>query len=148
MIEYKDAVSLPTCVQPAKYANIPVRLLNTMEPTANSLATSCIGVLLKRKLPFAEGQHFDNLISGEHDNKSLDAVLQAVEYTSCLLYTSLGETVAQEDMSWIYIFITGFVVGLLALFTPCVWPIIPMTVSFFLKRSKDKKKGIRDAWGR
>ena len=42
--------------------------------------------------------------------------------------------------------ITGFLGGLLALFTPCVWPIIPMTVSFFLKRSKDKKKGIRDAW--
>ena len=59
---------------------------------------------------------------------------------------SLGETTLQEDMSWIYIFITGFAGGLLALFTPCVWPIIPMTVSFFLKRSKDKKKGIRDAW--
>ena len=59
---------------------------------------------------------------------------------------ALGEIVSQEDMSWIYIFITGFVGGLLALFTPCVWPIIPMTVSFFLKRSKDKKKGIRDAW--
>lgn len=59
---------------------------------------------------------------------------------------ALGETVSQEDMSWIYIFITGFVGGLLALFMPCVWPIIPMTVSFFLKRSKDKKKGIRDAW--
>ena len=59
---------------------------------------------------------------------------------------SLGETTSQEDMPWIYIFITGFAGGLLALFTPCVWPIIPMTVSFFLKRSKDKKKGIRDAW--
>ena len=59
---------------------------------------------------------------------------------------SLGETTSQEDMSWIYIFITGFAGGLLSLFTPCVWPIIPMTVSFFLKRSKDKKKGIRDAW--
>ena len=59
---------------------------------------------------------------------------------------ALGETTSQEDMSWIYIFITGFAGGLLALFTPCVWPIIPMTVSFFLKRSKDKKKGIRDAW--
>lgn len=59
---------------------------------------------------------------------------------------SLGETTSQDDMSWIYIFITGFAGGLLALFTPCVWPIIPMTVSFFLKRSKDKKKGIRDAW--
>ena len=59
---------------------------------------------------------------------------------------ALGEEHTQEDMSWIYIFITGFLGGLLALFTPCVWPIIPMTVSFFLKRSKDKKKGIRDAW--
>ena len=59
---------------------------------------------------------------------------------------SLGEEHSQDDMSWIYIFITGFLGGLLALFTPCVWPIIPMTVSFFLKRSKDKKKGIRDAW--
>ena len=59
---------------------------------------------------------------------------------------ALGEEHGQEDMSWIYIFITGFLGGLLALFTPCVWPIIPMTVSFFLKRSKDKKKGISDAW--
>ena len=59
---------------------------------------------------------------------------------------SYGETTSQEDMSWFYIFITGFLGGLLALFSPCVWPIIPMTVSFFLKRSKDKKKGIRDAW--
>ncbi|CCY81584.1 putative thiol:disulfide interchange protein DsbD [Prevotella sp. CAG:1185] len=39
----------------------------------------------------------------------------------------------------------GLVGGFVALFTPCVWPIIPMTVSFFLKRTKDKKKGIRDA---
>ncbi|MGN0053122.1 MAG: cytochrome c biogenesis protein CcdA [Bacteroides sp.] len=59
---------------------------------------------------------------------------------------AMGEASSQQDMSWIYIFFTGLVGGLLALFTPCVWPIIPMTVSFFLKRSKDKKKGIRDAW--
>ena len=57
---------------------------------------------------------------------------------------AMGET-AGTSSSWLYIFITGFLGGLLALFTPCVWPIIPMTVSFFLKRSKDKKKGIRDA---
>ena len=56
------------------------------------------------------------------------------------------ETANTANQSWFIIFITGFVGGLLALFTPCVWPIIPMTVSFFLKRSKDKKKGIRDAW--
>lgn len=57
-----------------------------------------------------------------------------------------GEDQTASDRSWIYILFTGFVGGLLALFTPCVWPIIPMTVSFFLKRTKDKKKGIRDAW--
>ena len=59
---------------------------------------------------------------------------------------SFGEHAGEESMSWIYIFLTGLAGGLLALFTPCVWPIIPMTVSFFLKRTKDKKKGIRDAW--
>ncbi len=53
---------------------------------------------------------------------------------------------SSKSHSWIYIFFAGVVGGLLALFTPCVWPIIPMTVSFFLKRTKDKKKGIRDAW--
>lgn len=46
---------------------------------------------------------------------------------------------------WYYIFFLGFVGGLVALFTPCVWPIIPMTVSFFLKRSGNRRKGIRDA---
>lgn len=50
------------------------------------------------------------------------------------------------DRSLFYIFLLGLLGGLIALFTPCVWPIIPMTVSFFLKRAKDdKKKGIKDA---
>ena len=57
-----------------------------------------------------------------------------------------GTNTQSQERSWIYILFTGFIGGLLALFTPCVWPIIPMTVSFFLKRTKDKKKGIRDAW--
>ncbi|KAA6349558.1 Thiol:disulfide interchange protein DsbD [termite gut metagenome] len=56
-----------------------------------------------------------------------------------------GETPSQKDNTWIYILLTGFAGGLLALFTPCVLPIIPMTVSFFLKRSDNKKKAIRDA---
>lgn len=60
--------------------------------------------------------------------------------------SQLGEQTNTESHSWLYIFFAGFIGGLLALFTPCVWPIIPMTVSFFLKRTKDKKKGIRDAW--
>ena len=50
------------------------------------------------------------------------------------------------DHSLLYILLMGFVGGLLAVAMPCIWPIIPMTVSFFLKRAKsDKKKGVKDA---
>lgn len=49
------------------------------------------------------------------------------------------------DISLWLIFLAGLAGGLLALFTPCVWPIIPMTVSFFLKRSDNKSRGRRDA---
>ena len=71
--------------------------------------------------------------------------------------TSLWQPVVKElsalngdegthNRSLFYIFLMGLLGGLVALFTPCVWPIIPMTVSFFLKRAKDdRKKGIRDA---
>ena len=54
-------------------------------------------------------------------------------------------TVTTTDTSWLFIFLAGFLGGLIALLTPCVWPMIPMTVSFFLKRTKDRKKAIRDA---
>ena len=54
-------------------------------------------------------------------------------------------TVSATDTSWLFIFFAGFLGGLVALLTPCVWPMIPMTVSFFLKRTKDRSKAIRDA---
>lgn len=47
--------------------------------------------------------------------------------------------------SWWKIFLWGFGGGLLALLTPCVWPMIPMTVSFFLKKSKSRSRAITDA---
>ena len=56
-----------------------------------------------------------------------------------------GEDLADQSLLWLLLM--GFVAGLLAVCMPCIWPIIPMTVSFFLKRSKDdKKRGIRDAF--
>ncbi len=50
-----------------------------------------------------------------------------------------------SDSSLLFIFLAGFAGGFIALLTPCVWPMIPMTVSFFLKRTKNKKKAIKDA---
>lgn len=61
------------------------------------------------------------------------------------LKTFGDSTVSATDTSWLFIFLAGFLGGLIALLTPCVWPMIPMTVSFFLKRTKDRKKAIRDA---
>ena len=65
------------------------------------------------------------------------------------LWTPVIKELAKFDKpvsnSLLYIFLAGLVGGFLALFTPCVWPIIPMTVSFFLKRNKDRKKAIREA---
>ena len=54
-------------------------------------------------------------------------------------------TISAVDTSWLFIFFAGFLGGLIALLTPCVWPMIPMTVSFFLKRTQNRKKAIHDA---
>ncbi len=74
----------------------------------------------------------------------------AEETSSSDLYTPvISELKAYEDnpvdSSLLYIFLAGFAGGFLALLTPCVWPIIPMTVSFFLKRNKERSKAIREA---
>ena len=83
------------------------------------------------------------------EEPSVSSTISTADYWAPVIdkLNAFGEETAQTtNQSWFYIFFAGFIGGLLALFTPCVWPIIPMTVSFFLKRSKDKKKGIRDAW--
>ncbi len=60
-------------------------------------------------------------------------------------YSINESTASVSQSSWWGILIMGFVGGLLALLTPCVWPMIPMTVSFFLKTTKDRSKSIRNA---
>ena len=56
-----------------------------------------------------------------------------------------NKDITDTEISWWIIFFEGLLGGFLALFTPCVWPIIPMTVSFFLKRNKEQTKAIREA---
>ena len=55
----------------------------------------------------------------------------------------IGET--QKESNWM-VFILGFLGGFIALLTPCVFPMIPLTVSFFTKQSKTRKKGIFNAF--
>ena len=59
-----------------------------------------------------------------------------------------GEEVVQEEEEeegLVGTFLLGFLLGLAALFTPCVFPMIPMTVSFFTKQSKNRADGIKNA---
>ena len=90
--------------------------------------------------PVAEaGANTDSTAMGESDLSQLwQPVINELQHYN-------GDTGATEGMSWWIIFLEGLLGGFIALFTPCVWPIIPMTVSFFLKRNKDRAKAIREA---
>ena len=74
-------------------------------------------------------------------NESLSWWTPVIDELKAMGYATASAT----DRPYIYIFIAGFLGGLLALLTPCVWPMIPLTVSFFLKRAKSRKKAIGDA---
>lgn len=83
----------------------------------------------------------DSLLSDSASSQTPDSLFSATSFPSL----PTGQNESEASGAW-SLFLMGFLGGLLALFTPCVWPVIPMTVSFFLKRSKDKRKGIRDAF--
>lgn len=145
-LEY-GACNDENCLPPTQ---VPFQFSGKVEGAAKEAAAATAE--MKAETQFAEQETAADTVSvaaiGGADGPTEINVTDKVDLWKPVIneLQSLGETTSQEDMSWIYIFITGFAGGLLALFTPCVWPIIPMTVSFFLKRSKDKKKGIRDAW--
>ena len=70
--------------------------------------------------------------------------INATQYAgTCDDNTSDGSS---DGASWVSLFLLCFVGGLIALLTPCVFPMIPMTVSFFVKRSKDRRTGLRNAF--
>lgn len=105
--------------------------------------------------------------SGETFSFGAETVAEADTTAAALTFTPLDETgtdiakiyepvtdvlqaygdvsMRQANSSLWMIFLFGFLGGLIALLTPCVWPMIPMTVSFFLKRTKKRREAVRDA---
>ncbi|MDD7438726.1 MAG: cytochrome c biogenesis protein CcdA [Bacteroidales bacterium] len=89
----------------------------------------------------------------EVDSTATQAVAPAAEVFTGDIWKPVTEelkaygdaNLSATDNSLFIIFLLGFGGGLIALLTPCVWPMIPMTVSFFLKRSKSRGAAIRDA---
>ena len=103
----------------------------------------------KKKLEENKGQMSDTISKPVTSSDSLSASSDITPLWQPVI-TELRAFGASDNIanhSLLYILLMGFIGGLLAVCMPCIWPIIPMTVSFFLKRSKnDSKKGIRDAF--
>ena len=76
----------------------------------------------------------------DYNNEKLKIKNSELQSGEALQSAGVSDPAAQRSL-WL-IFLLGLLGGLLAIFTPCVWPIIPMTVSFFLKRTD---KGLRNA---
>ena len=106
------------------------------------------------KLP--EPEKVEEKVEQPKDTATTDTISNAQRSTLNAQHsTDLWQPVTKElqgfsdtptDHSLWYIFLAGLLGGFLALLTPCVWPIIPMTVSFFLKRNKERSKAIREAF--
>ncbi len=108
----------------------------------NAALIGDMGASVKTKAPSFNFGSIDQNTTTNVDSKN-----EVADYWTPVIgeLKALGEMDSTANNSYIAIFALGFLGGLIALLTPCVWPIIPMTVSFFLKRSKDRKKGIKDA---
>ena len=109
------------------------------------------------KSPIEEGVEVTETPEADADTAKVEAPVDSAVVDTAVVANDLwtpvvselqafnGTTAPTENMALWLIFIEGLLGGFIALFTPCVWPIIPMTVSFFLKRNKDRSKAIREA---
>jgi len=109
------------------------------------------------KSPIEEGAEVKETPEADVDTAKVEAPVDSAVVDTAVVANDLwtpvvselqafnGTTAPTENMALWLIFIEGLLGGFIALFTPCVWPIIPMTVSFFLKRNKDRSKAIREA---
>ena len=118
--------------------NLPAALLSIAVPSNVKIETE------NEPQNIVENLIFDSLASlVAEEIKNIDIDFWQPVITE--LQNFRGEN-QNSNNSWLSIFLLCFVGGFIALLTPCVWPIIPMTVSFFLKKSKsDRKKAIADA---
>ena len=80
-----------------------------------------------------------------NETKSIENSIKVESLDAKNPLTDCGFSAQEENSDDFWIFILGFVGGLLALLTPCVFPMIPLTVSFFTKGTDNKTKGKRDA---
>ena len=96
--------------------------------------------------PAATEENAEGAPAAAVDVPQADSATVAKWYTPVIdQLQKYGNATSTAGRSLFYIFLMGILGGIVTLFTPCVWPIIPMTVSFFLHRSDDRRKAVREA---
>ena len=136
----------PTSVDFIKSGNAPAVAKDAAADKAdNAAAANAAATASEEGATAEEGA----TVSGDSVAASMNVAAPASATAASLWQPVISDLKAYEaaptDSSLLYIFFAGLIGGFLALLTPCVWPIIPMTVSFFLKRNKERSKAIREA---
>ena len=136
----------PTSVDFIKSGNAPAVAKDAAADKADNAAAAIAAATTSEEGATAEE---GATVSGDSVAASMNVAAPDSATTATLWQPVISELKAYEaaptDSSLLYIFFAGLIGGFLALLTPCVWPIIPMTVSFFLKRNKERSKAIREA---
>ncbi|MBN2747222.1 MAG: hypothetical protein JXR34_10895, partial [Bacteroidales bacterium] len=152
-IKVHGAVEYQACINGACMP-LTYNFSHTVEGISSSVETENTTSPTTTETPIVEQSATQTLDSAENQTVTQENTTSPVELNEDEYKKLIWEPVIEElknyenanDIAnkgmWM-IFILGFVGGLIALMTPCVWPMIPMTVSFFIK--KDASKGKRDA---
>ena len=143
----KDPITFKGNEQKAKDASVQSEVhffTDSVEWQQKIHASVTDSFLLKGKVTYLY-QKGANYLPGESEFKTfvLPEAKNISENKAELKAANTGGSVATRSLTWI--FFTAFAGGLLALITPCVYSMIPVTVSFFTKRSKNKSEGIKNA---
>ena len=135
----------PTSVDFIKSGNAPAVAKDAAADKADNAADNAAATASEEGATAEEGA----TVSGDSVAASMNVAAPDSATAASLWQPVISDLKAYEaaptDSSLLYIFFAGLIGGFLALLTPCVWPIIPMTVSFFLKRNKERSKAIREA---
>ena len=135
----------PTSVDFIKSGNAPAVAKDAAADKADNAADNAAANIADNAATAEEGA----TVSGDSVAASMNVAAPDSATAATLWQPVISDLKAYEaaptDSSLLYIFFAGLIGGFLALLTPCVWPIIPMTVSFFLKRNKERSKAIREA---
>lgn len=140
----------PTSVDFIKSGNAPAVAKDAADDKANNAADNAAAAKAAATAS-EEGATAEEgaTVSGDSVAASMNVAAPDSATAATLWQPVISDLKAYEaaptDSSLLYIFFAGLIGGFLALLTPCVWPIIPMTVSFFLKRNKERSKAIREA---